>query len=477
MQLSSKHINQQHMILSDFTGGLNATTVAEMIAENQLAEAVNVELDRATGFLKTAGGTACIFQTPKALPIRALMYDGINNRYLFVSGLDVYRTNLISYSKIGALTGNLFPVYTAWENGILIASGGKLQYYNGRQLVTLNQSPDKCYGVYIRAGRVLVYHDNEIRYSAIGDEEDWTEDNNVDSASKFVEAGYKDGGEIVGMVNLSSDILILKSNHRVYRLSGEYPNWQIREVSRNVDALNRLAYCAVADSVIVLGQNKLQAISTTQDYGDVKPQNIAASVVNLFYQLPIDTARTVYVPPLNQVWIIGARNRVIVYDLNFNAFFERRFNSHVVDVVSVHDTVFVVRPNKVTQLLQGSFYDEMYSADAAPLEWRFTAKRLVSFNYLFLKRTKITYIPLMDQFGKAEIWIGKVDIPLSPAPALPRIYGNAEVIYENERQLFPVESNCDGLRQVYRDRCIDIRGVGKGSAILLNKIEFDIVEV
>ena len=52
MRLSAKH-EQRTVTYGNFTGGLNNTSVPEQIAENQLAECVNMEFNRATGALET----------------------------------------------------------------------------------------------------------------------------------------------------------------------------------------------------------------------------------------------------------------------------------------------------------------------------------------------------------------------------------------------------------------------------------------
>ena len=48
-------------------------------------------------------------------------------------------------------------------------------------------------------------------YSAIGDEEDWHENSNDDSARKDVNVGYKDGGDIIGVAELATDLLVFKN--------------------------------------------------------------------------------------------------------------------------------------------------------------------------------------------------------------------------------------------------------------------------
>ena len=217
MKLGVKHQNQQTLVRADFSGGLNTSANVDGIAENQLSVAVNVEVDHATGRLKTVAGTTDILFLDN---IFAAMYDEINKTLLLVTAdKTVYATDLNTVRTLGSLNGNLYPISASWEDGLLIASGDKLQYFNGESLLTIN-SPNAT-SVYIRAGRVLVTDENNVRYSGVGDETNWTEDTNDDSSSKFVEAGYKDGGKLIGMVNLSQDILLIKNNHRLYRLSGE----------------------------------------------------------------------------------------------------------------------------------------------------------------------------------------------------------------------------------------------------------------
>ena len=277
MRLSNKHANPATVTRSDFSGGLNTTNNVDGISETQLAQGTNVEVDHSTRRLKSVSGTVDVFTS--TTNIFATMYDDINKKFLLVYEDKTVHTldpaTLAVGNSLGKLTGNLYPIYTAWEDGILIASGGNLQYFNGTtlEIPSYDESEDLLQiaptsnSVYIRAGRVLITDDEKIKYSAVGDEGNWVENDNNASSSKWVEAGYKDGGKFIGMANLSQDVLMIKNNRRVYRLSGEFPDWQINEVSRNVECSGRLSYCAVADSVFILGKNEVQVIQTTESYG------------------------------------------------------------------------------------------------------------------------------------------------------------------------------------------------------------------
>ena len=500
MRLSRKHQNQQPVVFADFSGGLNTSTSIESIAKNQLAECVNCEADHSTGRLKTVAGTIDILQADN---IFAAIYDEINNAVLIVKtdkSVHLYDANLMFVKSLGNLTGTLFPISCPWENGVIISSGDKLQYYDGTNLTTLTDSPI-CSAVYIRAGRVVAVTDTELRYSAVGDETSWTEDTGDNSSAKYLEIGYKDGGKILGAVNLYSDILIIKNNRRVYRLSGEFPNWQLTEVTRNIECGGRLSFCDIADAVFVLGRNEAQMIRTTDAFGDMKPSNVASQVAREINLLP-GNALVRFVPPLQQIWCIGAKGLVMIYDLAFNSWYKRQFNSEVIDVISVGNAVFVVKPDRIARLDEKTFYDS-----EKPLQWRFTAQRLVSQHDYLLKRTQISVMPVMSDLYTGSISAGAVIVPF-PIPSQSisiyenkstivnnhvaidtserqrylyskddTIYENVESIYENDRSIFSRQSYIKESRNIYRNKFIDIRGSGEGGGFILSGIILDLVEV
>lgn len=499
MKIFTKHpATQGQIVRKDFSGGLNTAISVDGIAENQLSEVMNMEIDHSTGQLKTVGGTKDILHIDTG-DLFAVVVDSINNKMLIVKDNKEVCLSTSLDEPLGKLSGQLYPVYTAWEDGVLIASGGKLQYYNGKTLSTID-SP-KANSVFIRAGRVLITDDTQIRYSGIGDENNWTDDSADASASKFVEAGYKDGGSFVGMVSLSSDILLIKDNRRVYRLSGEYPDWVMQEVSRQVECKNRLAFCAVADAVYVLGSNEFQVFQTTDQYGDVKPSNVAALVSREIQKLPADV-KVKYIPALNQIWIIGNVGYVLIFDNASNAWFIRHFNSHVIDVWSVGDTTYIAKKDRVSVIDETVFYD-----NGLPLMWKFKAQRLISNHEYLLKRTQIAIAARTTDLYSGSINVGAAIIPL-PLPAYririwqnrsriyknrlkimvsarnkghymqgDLVYNNINYVYGNTAKIFNTPSIIKESRNVFRSRFLDIGGSGSGGGFVLNSITMDIAEV
>ena len=147
--------------------------------------------------------------------------------------------------------------------------------------------------------------------SGVCDETNWIEDANIDSSAKFLEVGYKDGGSLVGMVNVPGGMILLKNNRRVYRLNIGYPAWSLAEISCNTEISGRLSACAAADSVFVLGQNEVQNIQAANVYGNLKPQNLALPVASEIKKVAGNSLLR-YLPKLNQIWILNGEEIFIV---------------------------------------------------------------------------------------------------------------------------------------------------------------------
>lgn len=481
MKLGAKHQNQSPLVRSDFSGGLNTSSNVDGIAENQLASAINVEIDSTNGMLKTVAGTSDIFMFAN---IFAAAYDEINQKLLVINDAKkVFAADLTTGKiggEIGTLSGDLYPISARWEDGLLLASGGKLQYYNGKTFDTMTDSPNAT-SVYIRTGRVLVTDENNLICSGVGDESNWTEDTNDDSSSKFVEIGYKDGGKLLGMVNLTANVLFIKDNRMLYRLSGEFPNWSVSEVSRNVEARSRLGICSIADSVFILGRNEIQNVQTTNAYGDMKPANVATAITQEVQSLS-PNAPLRFLPPLNQIWAINGRN-VMMYDIVRQCWFKRQFNSPVIDAIPVGNEVLIIKGDRVSKLNSWSFSDA-----GEPLHWAWQSQRLLSMNDYFLKRTQVSFTPMDRRLSTGQIRVGAVTVDL---PALEdensrrrflttkgvTIYRNTTPIYGNPQPIFNRPTILVESRNVYRSKYLDISGLGTGGGMFFNAIILTCAEV
>ena len=499
MRLSNKHANVQTVAYSDFSGGLNTTDAPETIGMNELRQSVNVEIYK--GQLKTVAGTDEYFRDEsKAFDV--LMYDRINDTFLLTDAdkkvYAVKRTEKPELVEIGTLTGNSDVAYASWDKGIVIASGGKLQYYDGAALTTLDGSPEKCMGVFIKQGRVWTYYGDELHTSAVGDATSWTTDTNDDSSAQWLQIGYKDGGIITGVCSLSSDVLIFKSNHYAYHLAGDFPNWQLAEIGRSIDCKDYNDCVALANASLCLGRTQVQAISTTDAYGDMQAQEISAKVVGNITALGATRVR--YLPALNQVWFLSGEAVFLFLDLNTNGFFERAFTSPATDAVNVRNDVYVCK-NHGIYVLNGQHMDD----EGQPLRWKFQGKTLVSNNAFLIKRLRVDLTPYYLNYAPAHFRAGNVvlegPLPLGqtyvyhdyttvygskrkvfakarrPMIHGEPVYGNDEPVFGSPIYVFPALMYRVETRCVDREQAIRVVASGCGGSAVFNSISMDIAEV
>jgi hypothetical protein len=364
--------------------------------------------------LRTSRGTETLLKLADGTEFKykSAAYDSLNKVLLiFDDSLNIWATeDNKTLTNVGTLTGDSEVITTLWEDGLLIASGGNLQYYKGGSTVeTISTSPANCKGVFTRSGRVLAFDNSDnVLFSGVGDETAWATDSNDPSAALFAQIGYKVGGKIIGMVNMSQDILFIKDNGMIFRMMNEYPNWEIAELGRNVWCRGRASFCDIGTSVMLLGLNSISNIVTTQDYGDLKPENIGSTIVKEIASMPTST-KLRYVPSLNQVWFVEGDNYVLVYDILHGSFYQRYFNSNVVDVVSTTDNVYVIKDNALTELS-----DNNCSDDDKDMYFRAVFKTDFSVNQLLVSKAFISFSPYEKYYddSNTDIRIGKLDVVL-----------------------------------------------------------------
>lgn len=500
-RISVKHANQQAVEYKDFSGGLNTSTALEFISMNELGKAVNVELDPSTGLLRTVSGTEDLYLN-ESLDFKAFFYDKTNSKFLLVTtDKKVYTlTDGVLSSSLGTLTGDLFPEFTAWENGILVASGGKMQYYNGSALVTLNNSPAHCNGVFVKTGRVWTYYGETLACSSVGDGETWASVSEVDSSGKTLDVGYKDTGDIVGVTNLSSDILIFKDNGHAYHLYGDYPDWTLKEISRDIHCKGYRACCALANEAMVLSDSMLQSVTTTQAYGDMRASDVSAKVRAEIGALT-GGVRLRYLPVLNQMWFVEDKKRILFLDCAKGAYFQRKFTSELRDVWAVGDEVYLLKAHRLQRLKDRSPEDE-----GKILHWEFWGKTLVSNNEYLVKRMRCHVTPEMDIYHECVFVIGKLPLVARLSRRLTAVYQDPTIVFESPRELYEPHTEPEytsseivyaNPEEVYESdmplvtasmyktdkRCVQrlgsVRFIGRGtgSKFLFNSISYEYVEV
>lgn len=499
-RLSVKHANQQIVEYRDFTGGLNTSNASEMIQQNELTKSVNVEIDKSTGLLKTVAGTVTLFEQ-EGVGFTDFTYDKMGDVFVICAKEgQVYTWDRETLSAVGTLTGNVTPAFCPWEDGTLIASGGKMQYYHEGALETLEDSPEVCNGVFVKDGRVWTYYNDRLHTSAVGDETSWETDTEASDSAQWIDIGYKDGGEIVGVVALSSDILIIKSNGHVFHLAGQFPEWVVREVSREVSCKGFRSCVAIVNEAIILGDSLVQDVSTTDTYGDMRAREISTKVRNEIQHLPA-AVKLRYMPTLNQIWFVDGDRRFLFFDLDHGGYYQREYSTNLVDACTVGDDVFLLKEDKIQRLDVDSVWDE-----GELLQWHWRGKTLVSNNEYLVKRGRVDITQFVDNYFDCRFWIGKALLkgtfpwqaqavyhdysPIylndrelystSPSPMFQNsdeVYNNGEYIYGNETELYSLNMFRTDERFIERMRGVKVESAGQGGQLLFNGLNFEIAEV
>lgn len=513
MRLSTKHASQQTISFKDFSGGLNTTKSTESIAQNELSRALNVCLDKSTGLLRTVQGTDELVRDDE-VTFDVLMIDPATGEMLITDTANkLYAVWMQETSgswvrefaavKIGSLTGSQRAKWATWEDGLVIASGGKLQYYHSGSLETINESPAVCNGVFVRDGRVWTWYNDRIHMSGVGDKHNWTHDNNDASSAQYVDIGYKDRGTIKGVATLISDVIIFKDNGHAYHLLGQYPDWEVKSIGRQLGVRNFDSCLTVGNSVLVIGDGRIQSVDVTQDYGDMKATSVSHKVEVEIRQISSDV-RMRYVPTEDEVWLIDGDAEFLVYDVQHGAFFSRRYNSPVRDVCTRDGDTFILKQHCLAKVSDSYLMND----EELPMEWEIQAQTLVSYNDLLLKRIYIDTTPLFDNFVTQKFRIGDVEVEGGMPPTAKYLYHNLAVIPHNGRYLCdtyyfgtPITDTSEYLyrndRYLWRNktymrslkcyratmRCVDHRrsipvtARGFGGVSLFNQLAYDVVEV
>jgi hypothetical protein len=297
----------------DFSGGVNASSNPESIKDNQVQLAANMEYDIRTGLLLTRPGLSRWLDTTTVFD--TIHYHPAQGIFVGSSGNTLYSMLHTGATSIGALSSTKTPQYLRWADLLLIASGGVLQQYDGTNLTDVTGSPICCF-VGKKDSRVVVANsgaDDQVSFSGVGDHTNWTF-NGTDQDAVYVNPGYKDGNSIKAIAFLADDILVFKSQDDLsfslrpktgclYRVTGKYPDWVIKEVSRDALAVSPDAVANVGNDVVFLDTRGIRSVQSVSDYGDIKMFDIGENVNNAIVNMLSVNSKVWHIPDRGQVWV------------------------------------------------------------------------------------------------------------------------------------------------------------------------------
>ena len=490
--ISNKHKNAQRIFYPSFDGGLNLSVPPESLARNELKEAVNVEFSPTTGAMTVRGGLVWSGSFGGEIDSVATMPGrrGFLVRRKGTKKAEYSRWNTLKEVS-GELSGYGELSVVAWDDGYLVASGGKLQRLNDRgipTLETLDDSPDECRLVFVRDGRAgIVSGDSEIRFSAVGDCTSWENVPNDDSSGQYVEIGYKDGMRIDAVIPLSRDLIVFKSppyepdKGTIYRLTGIYPDWAVIEVAHNTGTFSPRSVQAVGNDVYYITVSGLASLSAVTSYGEIQATWPDRKVSPALSQIIETTAELWNVPVKQQLWIITAKgNKTIwIYDYMRGIWTTFEFPKPPLFASGLENSVYVFIGEDIYRIQDWYTEDELKDDGKQRITASMRMGTLIAGKQLLVKGAFAT-------FGiypgcRAELHVEGFVMPFTVAGKADYIYdapNDTQYASEDDDPIYPEKKTLTARRQcIVRGWSVTPEVKIEGGGCSLSTMGLEIVEV
>jgi hypothetical protein len=433
-KLATKHANAEIMTFSDFAGGLNLSKPAEFIANNEMRTADNLEFSVNTGMLKLRGGITPVYTFPNSVtdifPIAGA------DSMLVRSGSEMYRFSNGAAVMVGEVDGTLPGVYEFWgENkDLLMVFGGHLHIYDGRTVTRIQTdgAPENANTVAYRAGRVMVTQtqSDKITYSGIGDPMRWTEDTDMDSVS--VDIGYKDGCDMTAIAEMAGEILVFKcppeqpEYGRIYRLQGDYPNWNIIPYAEGTSAWNPHSVANVSNNLLFITKEGLASLETVTEYGDFRQSWAGSNINPALWNKLTSQCRLWHIPTRGQVWLWdGKSSEVWVYHPQMNgAWTKFIFHGPVTAAAHINADTHLAIGNVLYKMSDsyskdqpkespGGNSEEQSEEHTIPITGKWRPKTLTRRNQILVKGVTAGYISSIDASAVMKVEGFRMQLPLT----------------------------------------------------------------
>lgn len=408
--VSSKHRQLKPEDISNVLNGMNVAQIPEKLEPNEAQLLQNFEY--IGNRLWTRGGlSAPLFTFPAN--IYSVFYDYETYTYfVFLTSKDVYKYVKGSLPIVlgNAVSGDKCPVCCKYGGKLLIASGGKLQSftYGNTGLTTIGTSPD-CDAVFERFGRVVVtcagVNKDTVYYSAVGNETIWEDDPNDDSSGKYIDIGYKDGGDIVGITFYASDIIVFKTNGKIFQLKGEFPDWKVSHIGSHSDIITGGGIEQLGNDIVYVSRRGLRTLSTSEDYANFTQHELGEKInIELMKSIGSDMPKTWNIKRKKQLIINpNGGNTLWAYNYSQNAFSVFTFPSNIVEVIESPTEILIAMGNKLYEW--SSDYD---TDDGIKITAKLVSRKIVSVDNMLTKKVSIS---VEGDTGSASFKVNSKSIP------------------------------------------------------------------
>ncbi len=423
---SNKHANAEQKYYGDFSGGLNLSLPAERLAANEMQLAENFEYDAKTGALKLRAGLVLMGTLPS--PVRDLApVAGADAVLVRCDDNKLYRLDTYSLSgSLGVLAGDGRLSSVSWgdDSEVVLCTGAKLYHYDGSVLAVVSESPLRNDFCFVRAGRLCVVDSStdSISYSGVGDIHNWkfASDESgpwTDADALSLEVGYKDGCDLAAVAPLTSDLVVFKRPKdqpglgKVYRVTGEYPDWQVKEHSSGSSAWNDRAWATTTNDLLFITAEGVASLGTVSDYGDIKMQ-WAGAKVNPRISREVGPECCMWkMGSHSQVWVRAKASETLwVYSYGVGsggAWTTFRFPGVVADACTTGTNRYVAIGSQIFQL------DENFGTDnGQPFTGRIRMQGIRKLGMMVIKQVYVAYTSMAASEAKLVLEGYRLRLPL-----------------------------------------------------------------
>lgn len=366
------------------TGGINTADSPDRLAEGEMVDCTNFLYETGSLTLAPRGGLSPTHTFPAA--IRSLYYD-VDTNVLFVFLYDLSIYTVIGESAptlIGTLSGTRLPSCVKFQSKLYIASGDRLQSYDYSGSVTKIDSAPIADLVFFRGSRLCAAQtgSDRLRYSAIGDATSWESDANDESSGGWIDIGYGDSGDIIAVAELATDLIIIKSNGRIYQFSGDAtPSaWRITPLASDADPVGTRCAAHLKGNVVFLSSRGLVSLAASADYGNITARDLGDKFRTLL-DCPTDSARFFSLKRRGLLLIRPHSNKktLIAYCIALGAATRLTFAVPVEDVCETKTDLLLAAGSALYRLTEEALTD-----DGTPIEYRIALRHLYGTGKLHL---------------------------------------------------------------------------------------------
>jgi hypothetical protein len=310
-----KHKEEGVVDLSDFQGGVNLVNPPTILNDNEQVWLENFYFDPASGKPRTRYPIVRYSNSaPSANPITALYYW---NSKWFLVGKDAVDADTLYYLdankdpvSLGALNGGSKPTFCSFNNKLLIASGGTLQYTTNTDppaaLADVTNAPKGTY-VFQKDGRVVIGGDpdnlDRVWQSNVFDETVWS-----GGGDDYADVGYLDGLEVKGVKEFADGLFIVfkrgDTAQRSYFLSSLSTSAPVcRLISETHCAMSHYGVADAVGKLYIMEKNVPTSFIGTDARGELIVDPSVGMKITSAFEATENGFLVVY-PPDFQMWFI-----------------------------------------------------------------------------------------------------------------------------------------------------------------------------